>query len=140
MEIFISIIFLILLALLYFGNKLRKEIERMRNKLVAFESTVEDEEMVRALTRIYVLEHNLNDARQSLHLLAKMIKQKQDGKIDDTEFSKAVNELAAQGRKALNTDVDEAPLEKRAKYELHHQRTKMVESNRKLRQRAEAQD
>ena len=140
MEIFISIIFLILLALLYFGNKLRKEIERMRNKLVAFESTVEDEEMVKALTRIYVLEHNLNDARQSLHLLAKMIKQKQDGKIDDTEFSKAVNELAVQGRKALNTDVDEAPLEKRAKYELHHQRTKMVESNRKLRQRAEAQD
>ena len=108
--------------------------------MVAFESTVEDEEMVKALTRIYVLEHNLNDARQSLHLLAKMIKQKQDGKIDDTEFSKAVNELAVQGRKALNTDVDEAPLEKRAKYELHHQRTKMVESNRKLRQRAEAQD
>lgn len=140
MEIFISIIFLIIAALLYFGNKLRKEIERMRKKLVAFESTVEDEEMVKALTRIYVLEHNLNDARQSLHLLAKTIKQKQDGKIDDTGFSKAVNELAAQGRKALNTDVDEAPLEKRAKYELHHQRTKMVESNRKLRQRAEVQD
>ena len=137
MEILITLLFLIIGVLLYYGNKLRKEIYRTREMLIAFENKVENEDMVSALTSVYVLEQRLNEARQSLVRLGQMIKQKQEGTTDDTEFFNTLNEISTLIRKSIHIDVDEVPLEKRAVYELHHQRKKMVESNRRLRQRKE---
>ena len=137
MEILVTILFIIIISLLHYSNKLSKKITRMRERLIAFENKIEHEEMVWTLTKVYVLEQCLNEARQSLAKLGQMIKRKQEGTIEDKDLYDTLSEISTQTRNSINIDTDETPLKKRAIYELHHQRKKMVDSNRRLRQTSE---